>query len=649
MAKVTFMVPYPEICEDVQTVFTEQNDGEWDIELISVDGAPHLIRYDKIRTDIVVARGLSAFIAQEYLGAVPVIRLPVSGYDVIKAVLECRTMYHPGRIAIVGSEDMVYGARSVQEITGIETITSIANSEDETERNLIRLKKDGIEVICGGLVTTRIAAALGLQAVFIKSGREAIYQALLEAKRVYCIRRQEQERSEQFRTIIDYSIEGIVAVNNQGQVNLINAAALKITGLAGELDGQLVDAILPELRLGRVLSTGNAEIGEIKMIGNQQVIINSAPITVNDLTVGAIATFQPVVNIQELEGKIRQKMYHRGHVAKLSFSDILGNSDIIKRTIEVAKEYSKVDSNVLIVGETGTGKEVFAQSIHKASDRASGPFVAFNCAALPENLMESELFGYVGGAFTGAAKEGKAGLFELAHNGTIFLDEVSEISIQMQGRLLRVLQEREIMRLGDCRIIPIDVRVIAATNRNLGKMVKGGTFRADLYYRLDILKLFVPPLRERKGDALQLLSYFLRVYCRRFSKPGKKISPDAQKLLDRYSWPGNVRELMNIAERLAVIIRSVVIDEADIYAAFYRESDIQPVSLDENQRQSQSPLLKQPGHAKRKLSQTVLLQALQESGYHYSQTAARLGISRTTLWKWLKELEIEQIEQNEQN
>ncbi len=639
MAKITFMVPYPEICREIQEVFAEQNDGGWTIELIVVDGVPRRIEYRKIKTDVVVARGITASVAQKHMGDIPVIKLPVSGYDVIRAVLECRDRLGSTKIAIVGSEDMVYGARSIKEITGLDAITTIVESEDDMQKNLEALKRDGIDVICGGLVATRVAGQLGMQSVFIKSGREAIYQVLSEAKRVYLIRRQEQERSERFRTLMDYSTEGIVAVSEKGDINLVNAAAVNITGLAGRLEAKPADSILPELRLGRVLTTGTAEIGEIKTLGGRQVVINTAPIIVKEQTVGAIATFQPVLSIQELEGKIRQKIYHRGHSAKLNFADILGESEAIKRAITVAKEYCKVDSNVLIVGETGSGKEMFAQSIHNASDRAPGPFVAFNCAALPENLLESELFGYVGGAFTGAAKEGKAGLFELAHRGTIFLDEVSEISIKMQGRLLRVLQEREIMRLGDRRIIPIDVRVIAATNRSLGEMMREGSFRPDLYYRLDILKLNVPPLRERAGDVPLLFDHFLRVYCSRFRKPPKRTAPRVRRLLGDYAWPGNVRELMNIAERLTVIGSNETISEDEVRTAFHQGVDALPPGFAGAAAKHGAPP-PPGGQARGKLNRAMLVKVLQEVDYHYTKAAAKLGISRTTLWRWLKECDV---------
>ena len=225
---------------------------------------------------------------------------------------------------------------------------------------------------------------------------------------------------------------------------------------------------------------------------------------------GAVATFQPIGAIQASEQKIRLTSHKRGLIAKNTLADIAGESDPIVQAKEQAKLYAQSDSTVIIVGETGTGKEIFAQAIHNASPRARGPFVAINCAALPENLLESELFGYEGGAFTGARKEGKPGLFELAHGGTIFLDEIGEMSLAVQARLLRILEEREVMRLGGDRVIPVDVRVIAATNKDLFHKVTQKSFRQDLFYRLCVLQLRLPPLRERLEDIPHLLERFFK-------------------------------------------------------------------------------------------------------------------------------------------
>jgi transcriptional regulator with PAS, ATPase and Fis domain len=375
------------------------------------------------------------------------------------------------------------------------------------------------------------------------------------------------------------------------------------------------------------LKSGRAELGEIETMNGQQMAVNRVPISIGNLIVGAVATFQPVTVIQELEGKIRRKVYERGHKAKLTFQDILGNSPAIKRAITVAEEFSEVNSTVLIMGETGTGKEIFAQSIHNSSGRRKGPFVAVNCAALPENLLESELFGYAEGAFTGAVRGGKIGLFELAHMGTIFLDEIPEISHKLQGRLLRVLQEREIMRLGDDKIVPVNVRVIAATNQDLYKMMQEGLFREDLYYRVEILKLVLPSLRGRREDIIPLMHHFLEEYCGQFGKKFRSLSPEAQRLLEDYHWPGNVRELSNIAERLAVLSGNGTIEPGDIEGMF-SHPPIDSDAVSEKRLISSSSSID--------MNRSILLKALEESNYHYAKAAAKLGISRTTLWRRLK-------------
>ncbi len=238
-------------------------------------------------------------------------------------------------------------------------------------------------------------------------------------------------------------------------------------------------------------------------------MVNCVPAPDNSGNTGCVLTFQDTSRIQADELQVRKKLRHSSFQAKYQFSNILHKSRIMDSVISDAMTYSYSDSNILICGETGTGKELFAQSIHNSSPRKNHPFVAINCSALPENLLESELFGYVEGAFTGASKGGKMGFFELAHKGTIFLDEIGDVSPNLQSRLLRVLQEREVVRLGSDTVIPVDVRVISATNKNLKEEVANGRFRQDLLYRLDVLELNLPPLRNREQDALFLLSQLI--------------------------------------------------------------------------------------------------------------------------------------------
>jgi PAS domain S-box-containing protein len=620
--KILIVVPYPSVAELIKTIIKEQDDKEWEYEILVNIGVRFIVSQN-INSDVVIARGVTASALKRSLPNTPVVELLFNGYDILRSVSQCLAQFGDRRIGIVGSYDMICGAKSIENILDIELVAVEVNQEDDAEINIKKLQAGGIQTVIGGVMSSDIARRMGMNSLFIESGREAVYFALQEAKRVATVRRKEQERTEQFRAILHYSDEGIIAVDTQGKINLINMAAINITNLHDRVIGSDIGEVLPQLGLGKVLATGESEIGEIQTVGNQQIAINTVPILVAGERVGVVATFKLIGAIQELEGKIREKIHNRGHIAKLKFENVLGNSKVIKETIDIAREFGKVTSNILIVGETGTGKEVFAQSVHNGSKRCKGPFVAVNCAALPENLLESELFGYVEGAFTGASRGGKFGLFELAHRGTILLDEVSEISPKMQGRLLRVVQEREIMRLGDDRVIPIDVRIIAATNKDLYKLVEEGLFREDLYYRLDILQLRVPPLRERGQDIMLLMKHFYKLYCMMNKKESKEFNQEAQIDLLKYPWLGNVRELKNIAERLAVLSKSNCIDSHEIEMVLPRRKQALRVTI-------------RPGDS---LDRECLNRVLEENEYHYGKTAAKLGISRTTLWKRLKQFD----------
>jgi transcriptional regulator with PAS, ATPase and Fis domain len=286
----------------------------------------------------------------------------------------------------------------------------------------------------------------------------------------------------------------------------------------------------------------------------------------------------------------------------------------------VAEQFAASDSSILISGETGTGKEVFAQSIHNASRRGRQPFVAINCAALPVQILESELFGYVGGAFTGASGKGKPGLLEVAHGGTLLLDEIAEMDASLQSKLLRVIQERKVMRLGSDRIQHTDIRIIAATNKNLKELVAANRFRADLYYRLNVLRLHLPPLRDRSEDIELYAQTFLErqgtVLRRRL-----KFSPAAKELLIRHAWPGNVRELQNMIERIAAVCTQDTV-QAEMVRQMMREDDVE-----------------EPFRVDFKATSTeTIRQALIDARGKQTEAARNLGISRSTLWRRMKSL-----------
>lgn len=355
--------------------------------------------------------------------------------------------------------------------------------------------------------------------------------------------------------IINHVHDGIIYINQQEEIEVFNEMAEEIFEMDAEnVIGRKVDQTIPNTKLDKVLSKDIKHINAIQNIGDKKIVSTRVPVKEEGEIVGALATFKDVTDVKELEEDLRRKLKKKGYIAKYNFSDIVGKSQELKKTIKKAKKLSKSESTVLIQGESGTGKELFAHSIHNYSERSKAPFVVINCAALPDNLLESELFGYEEGAFTGAKKGGKPGVFEQAHTGTIFLDEIGDISPSIQSRLLRVLQEKEVMRVGGTKVIPIDIRVITATNKNIQRLVNEGKFREDLYYRLNVLSLQLPPLRRRREDIPLLIDYFLE----KFGREDLSLSKKVVSRLYNYNWKGNIRELENCIEYIVQICEDKV-------------------------------------------------------------------------------------------
>ncbi len=620
--RILLIAPYQECKSLADEVFAQNNDAGLQLESLHAVGVK-VVEELCLDYDAVIARGATAIALRSLLKDTPIIDLPITGYDIVRTVDRCKRNCGSHHIAIMGSSNMIYGVQSIADILDIRIETYIVSKEDDAEQAVLSAKLLGVSAVISGAMAGQIARRHNLCVELIETGKEAILQALDEAIRAAKQAGQTQEVAERVKAILDYAYEGIVAVDEKGEITVFNKTAEQITSvIAEDAIGKQVRDVIANTGLLRVLATGKDELGELENINGNMVAKNRAPVKIGEKTVGAIATFQKVSKLQEFEGKIREKIYSKGLAAKYTFNDIIGKSNQLRQLIEITRKFSRVDSNVLIIGETGAGKELISQSCHNASLRKHGPFVAVNCAALPENLLESELFGYVEGAFTGAVKGGKPGLFELAHKGTIFLDEISEIPLKLQGRLLRVLQEREIMRLGHDRLIPIDVRVISATNQDLKRLATEGKFRLDLLYRLDVLQITVPPLRDRKEDILELAFHFIKFFSRKCRKNVHKMSNGAQDLLRDYSWPGNVRELCNICERLVVLSDSEEILTADI-ARILKPNESIPAAIS---------LLKSVVKPKN-LDLLQVEEALRLAEGNKAQAAKLLGISRTTLWR----------------
>ncbi|MGG1576055.1 sigma-54 interaction domain-containing protein, partial [Fictibacillus sp. NRS-1165] len=377
----------------------------------------------------------------------------------------------------------------------------------------------------------------------------------------------------------------------------------------------------------RVLQTGRKEIGDVAKILDRQIIINRFPVMLNQTVVGAVSNFKEITDLQRMEMKLRKKLHESGLEAKYRLDDIIGESRTIKEAKEQAKIISQTDATVLITGESGTGKELFAQGIHLGSSRAIGPFVAVNCAAFPESLLESELFGYEEGSFSGARKGGKQGLFELAHGGTLFLDEIGEMPLQIQAHLLRVLQERSVRRIGGQRNIPVNVRIIAATNSDIEEEMNKKEFRTDLYYRLNVLSLELPALRERLEDIPLLMRHFLEQFNEMHRKQIAKVEDGFVPVLQDYHWPGNIRELRNVLERIVLLQKGTEISAKDasfFYPKLRKRQSKETVGSEATIKESERDLIRK-----------ALLK------YDSKAKAAHsLGIDRSTLWRKIKEYQL---------
>lgn len=382
-----------------------------------------------------------------------------------------------------------------------------------------------------------------------------------------------EENTIAYEQIVENIPVGILVIDIDGYITAMNDYALKIIGKkANDVIGRYVKDILPDTDLTNIALSKKRKVGETQYINNRLVIASKSPIFSNDKVIGALGVFQAVDELKDLVKKLEESEeelnYYKEELKRhtklvSSFDSIIGCSSSLKDCLVIAQKASQSTSTVLIRGESGTGKEVIAKAIHNNSTRKDMPFVRVNCAAIPENLLESELFGYEKGAFTGAIKS-KPGKFNIANGGTIFLDEIGDMPLSMQVKLLRVLQEREFESVGGLTTQTVDVRIIAATNRNLEKMIEQNNFREDLYYRLNVISIMLPPLRQRKEDINLLAEHFIHKISNKLNKNVSGIDTKSLIHLQEYHWPGNIRELENIIERAINMCDGTIITEKDL-------------------------------------------------------------------------------------
>lgn len=534
---------------------------------------------------------------------------------------------YSNKIAYFGFDLAYEAALKFKNISGEDFLIVTPDSVANIDEMVKKLSKQGIDVCIGGITVAKAAKKYGVKNIMIQVDNASLEIALNDALSVLNFELERRKNYETIKQILNSTGEGIIAIDQYSEITYINSRAKKL--LTDENNNLLIDQILSLSKLKDTVKYGRAAYNELLEIGNNSLILSSRPIKIDDNIFGAVATIQKSDYIQTAEKEIRKKLNTKGHIAKKTFDDIIGKSQILAVSIKKAKKFAKSDSTILITGKSGTGKEIFAQSIHNYSERRNEPFVAINCAALPKSILESELFGYVKGAFTGARPEGKAGIFELAHNGTVFLDELGEMSEDIQIKLLRVIQEKEIIRIGDDKVIPIDVRIISATNKNLLQRIEENKFREDLYYRLCVLELELPTLEERKEDIPLLVKHFILK-----NAPDIKITSEAYRLLQGVSYQGNIRHLNNIIERLIAMCDDNIIDEYLVSQVLNLKSTnsekifLQPLSEEKNDNAPEII----------KIENQLIKDALKKYNGNKTKVAKELGMSYTTLWRRLKKM-----------
>lgn len=591
------------------------------------------VEMEKAGVEVVVSRGGTSHILKENLH-IPVLSIPITSFDLLTGIKEAASLGHGILFPIFRKE--LSGTEIFEELFHVKITQGIFYDSDSLENLVVLARNQGYEVLIGGHKCLGLAKKYGLHGVELQTSKDTLGSIIEDAKNVARSKREEREKAQQYRSIIDTTSDGIIAVDKHGVITIINRTAKNILEIPNTVDvtGKHITYYIPKAQIVEVLQTGRPIFNRLEKIKKDHFVSNHIPIMMDTIIVGGISSFIEVSNVLKAESEVRRS-FSKGLIAKYRIEDVIYRSSIMEDVIHKIKKFAESDLTLLITGETGTGKEIIAHSIHNLGPRNKGPFVSINCSALPEQLLESELFGYEEGAFTGARKGGKLGLFEIAHNGTIFLDEIGTTPQSVQARLLRVLQEKEIMKIGGDKVIPIDLRIIAATNKDLGEEIKAGRFREDLFFRINVLNIHIPSLRERIEDVPLLVKEFVKIVARKYKHNLIETPVTCIEKLLRYSWPGNVRQLENFIERL------VLLSDSEFSLRVFDELYCQLVEYPKMQEivSEKSPLsLKKYLHMKNQENETKMIwEAMKDSRFCRTEAARKLGISRTTLWRKVKE------------
>jgi len=587
-----------------------------------LEGALPRLREVEGTVDIIIA-GPSTRRMYEGDLKVPIVDFRLTFPDLIRAIQEARRI--DPRIALAHSRaDRDVDLSLLEQVMEVSLTAFACDTSAEYAAACRQAKADGFRVILGGSFTVQTAESLGLRGILVYKGADVIRRAVERALEIWRIHQEQTRRVSQLAAVVEHVTDGLLLADEDGRVILANGVAERRWG-RGSIHGRRLTDLFGSRTAAEALRRGRTVLHAIE---RGRLIANYVPVRSGGEGAGLVCTFKEIDALQDAELTARTQLHARGFAAKYTLEDVIGLSRAIQVARERATQFAVAEGPVLITGESGTGKEIFAHGIHAKSPRRQGPFVAINCATLPAELLESELFGYVKGAFTGARAAGKQGLIELAHTGTLFLDEITSLGYPLQAKLLRLLAEGEILKLGSDRVIPVNIRIIAATNEDIEACVAERRFREDLYYRLAAFRLHLPPLRERPEDLVPLFLYCVGRLRPEFTAHlhKKRMGKLLHDVLLQAPFPGNVRELDNVARRFCLLWRP------DLDAGTTRALLDECLGMKREQRAEQPTDLKA---LVRDTEKTVLQRLM--GLYSTRQELARvLGVDRSTLWRKLK-------------
>lgn len=618
--KILFIAPYRNLANDVLKIVNELG-LDIDVAEAVMDDAVRLAKTaEKNGTQIVISRGATAAAIKKECN-LTVVEMYESNLEILRAIEEASK--YGQNLALIWYNEVPNEEDFIYKLLQVNVRFYKYETKDQIKALVKAAVEENADVIIGGVYTVSFAEMMGKKGVIVECDRNSIIWTLKQAQYMANIKKEEKVKRKRIETIVQNVHDGIIAVDQNGIITTFNPMAESIMKLkASDVIGKKADEVIPNTRLSDVVE-GDNQLEQLQDVGTAIISTNRVKMIIQNEIVGAVATFQDVTKIQRLEHQIRQKLYSKGYVAEYNLEQIIGSSPTLVKAKNIAAKFAESEETILLLGESGCGKEMFAQSIHNISRRKEGPFVAVNCAELSNNLFESELFGYEEGSFTGAKKGGKDGLFLLAHGGTIFLDEISELPLTLQTTILRVIQEKVVRPIGSDRIIPINVRIVAASNKNLRKMVDENKFRQDLYYRLNVLSIRIPPLRERASDIPAIIKDISKK-----SNYNIKFDKETIDLLMNYDWPGNVRELNNVIKRLLILYDEKTITKKDLIEAF--------PEMFGNSSEKKCEYLVSLGGTLEEIIDRSIEKALEIAHGNQSEAARILGVSRTYLWRKIK-------------